>query len=86
MSDNLVDLQPTLRAAIAEAKAAGLVTAALQLEGQVFAAYTTSSELLGEIGAAIKAFLVSEGAVVPESVVTKLNLCLAEVREVWPNM
>jgi hypothetical protein len=86
MSNRVADFQPMLRAAIAEAKAAGLLTAALQLEGKVFEAFTTSSELLGETGAAIKAFLASEGAAAPQPVVAKLNLCLTEVRKVWPNM
>lgn len=86
MTDQVADFQPILRAAIAEAKAAGLVVAASELEVHAFAAYTSSSELLGETGAAIKAFLASEGTAAPQSVVAKLNLCLMEVRKVWPRM
>lgn len=86
MAEQVADFQPLLEAAIAEAKAAGLVAAASQLEGRAFAAYATSSELLGETGAAIKAFLASEGSAVPRSVATKLNLCLMEVRKIWPSM
>jgi hypothetical protein len=86
MISPVADFQPMLRAAIAEAKAAGLVASASRLEAQVFAAYGTSSELLGETGAAIKDFLQSEGSAVPPSVAAKLSNCMMEVHKVWPSM
>lgn len=80
------DYYPLLEAAIAEAKAAGLGAAASKLEAQALAAYTTSSELLGEHGIAIREFLRSEGAAVPPLVRAKLNECLKEIRKVWPRV
>ena len=62
MTGKVEDYYPFLKAAIAEAKAAGLDAAAAQLEGSAFSAYTTSSELLGEHGTAIREFLKSGGA------------------------
>jgi len=78
------DYYPYLKAAIAEAKAAGLDAAATELEDKAFAAYTTSSELLGEHGLAIRQFLDSGGAAVPAGVKANLDRCLAEIRKVWP--
>jgi hypothetical protein len=67
------DYSPRLKAAIAEAKAAGLEEAAAELEGRLFAAYTTSSELIGEHGVAIREFLKSGGAAVPPGVRASLE-------------
>jgi hypothetical protein len=86
MTSRVVDFRPTLRAAIAEARAAGLADSASQLEEQAFAAYATSSEWLGEAGLAIKAFLASAGSALPQSVAEKLNVCLVEVHKVWPRL
>lgn len=86
MVDQVDDFHSVLSAAIAEAKAAGLLAAASQLEDQASASYATSSELLGETGAAIKTFLASKGSAIPQSVVVKLNFCLTEVRKVWPRI
>jgi len=72
------DYYPLLKAAIAEAKAAGLEAAATELERKLFAAYTTSSELLGEHGIAIRAFLKSEGSAVPPKVKATLNRYLKQ--------
>jgi hypothetical protein len=58
MTTGIMDYTPLLREAIAEAKAAGFETAASDLEQSCFAvAFTTSSEMLGEHGLAIKRFL-----------------------------
>ena len=84
MTGKAEDYYPFLKAAIAEAKAAGLEAAASKLEDKVFAAYTTSSELLGEHGLAIRHFLESGGAVVPVGVRANLDRCLAEIRKVRP--
>jgi hypothetical protein len=86
MAEQVADYYPHLKAAIAEAKAVGLEPAASELEAQIFAAYTTSSELLGEQGLAILKFLRSEGGAVPPSVTAKLNACLKEIRKVWPRL
>lgn len=86
MTSHVADFRPTLRSAIAEAKAAGLADSAYLLDEHAFAAYATSSESLGEIGLAIKAFLASAGSALPDSVAEKLNACLVEVSKVWPRL
>jgi len=77
------DFYPMLRAAIAEAKAAGLEPLALQLEKRAFSAYTTSSELLMETGEAIVEFQNAAGGAVPPLAAAKLKRCLGEIRKVW---
>ena len=62
MSAGVNDFHPLLRAAIAEARAAGFGEAAAVLESKVLAAGTTSSELLGTVGAAIVEFLAGRRA------------------------
>lgn len=86
MISHVADFQPMLHAAIAEAKAAGLSDAASRLEARAFAAYTTSAELMGETGLAIKDFLQTEGRSVPKSVAAKLSSCLIEVNKVWASL
>jgi hypothetical protein len=80
------DYYPFLKAAIAEAKAAGLDAAATELEDKAFAAYTTSSELLGEHALAIRQFLESGGAAVPATVKENLDRCLVEIGRMWPQV
>jgi len=86
MTSHVADFRPILKAAISEAKAAGFYAPASQLEDAAFAAYGTSSEMLGETGIAIKAFVASVGAAAPPAVVEALNQCLVEVRKVWPGI
>jgi len=84
MATQVEDFYPLLREAIAEARAAGLVTDSL--ESRSFAAYTTSSELLGETGQAIVDFLQAGSANVPPAVAAKLQACLRQVQRVWPEI
>ena len=86
MSIQVNDFHPMLRAAIAEARAAGLEPSASSLETRAFSAYTTSSELLGETGDAILEFLRTAGDAVPPPVAEKLKRCMAEIRKVWPQL
>jgi|KBSSwiStaDraftv2_1062776.scaffolds.fasta_scaffold390138_2 hypothetical protein len=86
MSAGVNDFHPLLRAAIAEARAAGFGEAAAVLESKVLAAGTTSSELLGTVGAAIVEFLAATGPALPAHVADKLGRCLGEVRKVWPQL
>ena len=74
-------LFPLLKAAIAEAKSAGLGAAATELEERAFAAYTTSSELMGEHQMAISEFLEAEGPAIPPHIREKLEQCLEEIRK-----
>jgi hypothetical protein len=73
-----------LRQAIELAREAGLAESAAELEKRAFAAYTTSSEWLGEVGEAILQFRVREGKRVPADVAQLLDQCLTEVGKVWP--
>jgi hypothetical protein len=78
------DFMPTLRLAIAEARAAGLGAACDELEARVSACCTTSSEWLGECGLAIQAFQSAHRARLPSSTRRKLRACLREISKVWP--
>jgi len=76
------DFTQTLQQAIHESRAAGLDLR--ELEQTAGGVYTTSSEYLGEIGAAIARFLQSNGHNVPPATAAKFRGCLAEVGKVWP--
>jgi len=79
------DYSAWLREAIAEAKAAGFEAAASDLEQSCFGvAFTTSSEMLGEHGLAIRRFLKATRGALPRSTKARLNACLAEVGLAWP--
>ncbi len=80
----VADFTPLLRRAIEQAREAGLAQSAADLEDHALAAYTTSSEWLGEVGEAILRFRAREGDRVPAPVIDLLNQCLVEVGKVWP--
>ncbi len=81
-----VDVPKQLHEAIQRARAAGLSEAADELEARTSAAFTTSSEYLGEVGLAIRRFLARERGRVPAEVVRQLRDCLAAVRKAWPRL
>lgn len=78
------DFNATLREALAEIEAAGLAEAATATQDRCFAACTTSSEWLGEVGDAVTALLREHGARMPAATREKLKRCLSEVGKVWP--
>jgi len=78
------DFCPQLRQAVQLARNAGLTDSAAELEKRSFAAYTTSSEWLGEVGEAIVQFRWREGKRVPAEAAKLLDECLREVGKVWP--
>jgi len=78
------DFTPKLRQALHLARSAGLTESAAELEAQCFAAYTTSSEMLGEMGEAIMRFRSREGSRIPPEVDALLNECQQEIGKVWP--
>ena len=80
------DLGARLREAIRLARASGLNDAADELESRCFAAYTTSSEWLGEVGFAILEFVSRTRGQIPSECERELYDCLAEVRKVWPDV
>ena len=78
------DFSPKLRKAIMLAREAGLTESATDLEERSFAAYTTTSEWLGEVGEAILQFRSREGKRVPTKVADLLDECLTETGKIWP--
>jgi hypothetical protein len=80
----VADFSATLRDAIELAREAGLTQSAAALEERAFAVYTTSSERLGEVGAAIQEFRSRERQRVPAQVDELLDHCLTEVGAIWP--
>jgi len=80
------DVCELLREAIRDARAAGLGPAADELQERTSAAFTSSSEFLGEVGLAVERFLRRERGKVPADVERRLRMCLAEVRTVWPRL
>jgi hypothetical protein len=81
-----VNVPKLLHEAIEGARTAGLAEAADELEARTSAAFTTSSEYLGEVGLAIRQFLARERGRMPAAVERHLKDCLAEVRRVWPRL
>lgn len=61
-----------------------MTESAAELEERAFAASTTSSEWLGEVGEAIREFKAREGKAIPADVAELLDQCLSEVGKVWP--
>jgi hypothetical protein len=86
MASPRADVSELLRQAIRDARAAGLGPAADELQERTSAAFTSSSELLGEMGLAVEHFLRRERGKVPADVEEKLRACLAAVRRVWPRL
>jgi hypothetical protein len=81
----LTDISPVLRRLISELHSGGLDSAARELEAHCFAAYTSSSEWLGEVGAALYRFRsVNRGRYSPE-LDPLIDQCLREVGRAWPH-
>lgn len=78
------DFAGILKEALAEVKAAVHAQAAEEATSRCFAAYTTSSEWLGEVGEALSALLRDHHASLPETTPQKLRYCLDEVAKIWP--
>jgi hypothetical protein len=80
----VADFTRILGEALDEAGAAGLAGPAERAREQCFAACTTSSERLGEVGSAVSALLRDHGAALPAPTRAKLKTCLSEAAKVWP--
>ncbi|MGQ0522399.1 MAG: hypothetical protein ACT4P8_01920 [Betaproteobacteria bacterium] len=78
------DFSSTLKEALAEVAAAGHTKAAEEAQSRCFAACTTSSEWLGEVGNAVSSLLQDHNVSLPETTRRKLRYCLDEVAKVWP--
>lgn len=78
MPNRIIDYLPLLREAIAEARSAGLGAAAAELDRSAAASFTSSSEMLQEHGLAIRRFLKATQRSLPQSIKSKLQVCLLE--------
>jgi hypothetical protein len=78
MPNRIIDYLPLLREAIAEARSAGLEAAATDLDRSATASFTSSSEMLQEHGLAIRRFLKATQRSLPQSIKSKLQVCLLE--------
>jgi len=85
MNFEVEDFFPVLKEAVEEARRDGFEPSASLLEDRAFAAYTTSSELLGESGLAIKEFL-KENPRLSSSIRKKFEFCLLQIRKIWPGI
>ena len=84
MATKIRDYIPLLKEAIAEARVAGLVVEADELEWIAFAAFTTSSEMLQEHSLAIRHFLKVTRKRLPRPIREKLQACLTESELLCP--
>jgi hypothetical protein len=80
------DIIPELKIAIQELRSAGFSAEASELESKISTAYTTSSELLGDIGISIKSILKNIGSKLPNKTKRKLESCSIQVSKVWPDL
>ncbi len=64
----------------------GFVAEAEELHSRVHCAYTTSSELYGEIGSAIRRLQRCLGRRMPADAQSLLEGAMVEVRKVWPQL
>ncbi|HEX7157410.1 MAG TPA: hypothetical protein VF214_00240 [Edaphobacter sp.] len=79
----LADISPVLRRLISELQAEGLGSAAQDLQARCFAAYTTSSEWLGEVGAALERFRSANRGRYSSDSDALIDQILREVGRVW---
>jgi len=82
----LADISPVLKRIVSELRSAGLDSAACELEAQCFAAYTTSSEWLGKVGAALHRFRSANQGRYCADLDLLIDQCLREVSRVWPRL
>jgi len=80
------DFSPWLRDAVERLRASGWPAEAEELDAVARSAYTTSSEMLGEIGRAILRVERGLGPALPDEVDELLRRCLVEIRTVWPGL
>jgi hypothetical protein len=75
---------PRLRKALSEIEAAGFAARGEVARSRCFAAYTSSSEWLGEVGESITEVLATCGPSILVVTREKLYACIEEVAKVWP--
>lgn len=81
----LADVTPLLKRLISGLRSGGLDLAARELEAHCFAAYTSSSEWLGEVSTALRRFRSVNRGLYPPELDPLIDQCLREVGKVWPH-
>lgn len=76
----------TIRRVAALAREAGLVEEANDLESVTWQAYTTSSEMAGVLGAALRAFVSRTSGRLPAAAAPLIDEALEQIREIWPRI
>ena len=85
MNVHVNEISPYIRTLVKNAVEVGCEREAIELKEAESAAYTTSSEYLGEVGGALIKFWDSIGCKMPESSELTARKCLNEIKKVWPN-
>ncbi len=80
------DFLPWLHEAIERLRTSGWPAEADELDAAARSAYTTSSEMLGEVGRTILKVERGLGPVLPYEISELLQRCLVEIRRVWPGL
>ena len=75
-----------LRTAVARLREAGFTEDAEDFDGILTAAWTSSSELLGEIGIRVVRILRAHGGEIPPEVRRIFEAMLTEVENTWPGI
>jgi hypothetical protein len=80
------DFLPWLHEAIERLRTSGWPAEADELDAVTRSAYTTSSEMLGELGRTILRVERGLGPALPDEIAELLRRCLVEIRRVWPGL
>ena len=75
-----------IRRAAAIARDAGLIDEANDLESVTWEAYTTSSEMAGAFGGAIRAFVSRTSGRMPPATAALLDEAIADIHVIWPDL
>jgi hypothetical protein len=80
------DFLPDLKAAADQLDASGFHAEAEEIRGLATAFWTTSCEMLGEIGVALVRILRHRGSTLPGPVRATFEAALVEIPKIWPSL
>ena len=83
MNDNLIS---NIKIAVSELKESGFTEEALELESSISTAYSSPSEMVGEIGLSIKSILNKTKQKLPPKTKEKLVVSSKEIGKTWPKL
>lgn len=87
LSERCGDFFPSLDKAVEVLRASGFYAEANALNTVAhYVAYTTSSEMTGEIGKKIRELQRSLGSRIPAQAAASLEEALSEIRKIWPRI